>query len=101
MNVDALSALHVFSDTPTKENAGRMIAIPAIYKILQADYRSGVGYSADVVGLCCWMYRRGWEILQAVSKGAVGEPMPLLQREVNDIYGDWEKVQSHLKEEAY
>lgn len=96
MNVELLGALHSFAEKPTKENANRLITIPTIYKILQANYKSGAGYSSEVVGLCRWMYRRGWEILQAVSKGAVGEPMPLLKREVNDIYGDWEKVLSHL-----
>lgn len=92
MNVDALMALHLFVGEPNSSNAARVIHIPILYQILQATHNKSTGYAPIVVGVCQWMYKRGFEVLRNVSKGSTGEVIPLLNREVNDGYDDWEKV---------
>ncbi|KAL0572359.1 hypothetical protein V5O48_009594 [Marasmius crinis-equi] len=88
INARAILPLHEFIADPCWEKASKLIDIPALYKLLEAEYKSSGRYPADLVQASEWICGRARAILEGLSKA---EPVLIPQEELPDA-DDWKEV---------
>ncbi|KAK1221151.1 hypothetical protein PQX77_016050 [Marasmius sp. AFHP31] len=68
VNARSLSVLHDFGLHPDWQRASRLVDIPAIYNVLEAELRTNGVYSRELVDLCKWLHARTTEVLNHLTR---------------------------------
>ncbi|KAL0564892.1 hypothetical protein V5O48_017147 [Marasmius crinis-equi] len=88
INARSLQPLQEFTSRPCWETASRLINIPALYKVLEAEFKSSGRYPRDLVEASGWMCRRATAVLGGLSRE---EPVLIPEEERTDV-DDWRKT---------
>ncbi|KAL0059493.1 hypothetical protein AAF712_013758 [Marasmius tenuissimus] len=89
VNWDGLRHLYGFVQQPARETATRLVGIPALWKVLEEEWKRNGRYPSDTVGVCLWMYERAREVFSVLFRHQQGD-LPMM--EASGVGDDWRKV---------
>ncbi|KAL0057912.1 hypothetical protein AAF712_015434 [Marasmius tenuissimus] len=85
----SLPALRDFVERPGWVNATKLVDIPAVYNVLEAERKFfGEKYPADLLSVCQWLADRGTEVLTKLTALRLGE-LPI---SVSEGVHDWKST---------
>ncbi|KAL0568691.1 hypothetical protein V5O48_013297 [Marasmius crinis-equi] len=87
LNARSLPPLQEFTEHPCWAKASKLIDIPALYNLLEAEYKSSGRYPRDLLDVSGWLLCRATGVLEGLSKA---EPVPLQPEELQGE-DDWRK----------
>jgi hypothetical protein len=97
MTRSTLSQVKIFLHNPTQHTLQELLAVPALYTILELEHVREGKYALETLGVIGWMYHRGKEVMDgllglnlAPLSQLASHSMPMEQRK-SEIR-DWEKV---------
>ncbi|KAL0576227.1 hypothetical protein V5O48_005763 [Marasmius crinis-equi] len=69
-----LLRLKAFTENPRWEAASGLIEIPALYHVLEAEFKSSGGYPSDLMNVCWWLHSRASTVLEDLCRFAKDKP---------------------------
>ncbi|KAL0563841.1 hypothetical protein V5O48_018219, partial [Marasmius crinis-equi] len=88
INARSVQSLYEFTMDPCWGKASKLIDIPALYNVLEAEYKSNGQYPRDLVQVSAWICSRARMVLDGLSKA---EPVSIPQEEYL-VVEDWRKT---------
>lgn len=80
--------LERFINEPTASNASHLMSAPAIYRLLAYEIIEKGGVSAEVLGICRWLFGRASSVMERLSS----YPAPGVCEQGSLLEEDWRKV---------
>ncbi|KAL0066253.1 hypothetical protein AAF712_006684 [Marasmius tenuissimus] len=86
VNWESWGLLRAFVENPIRDTATRLVGIPALWKVLEEEWKRNRQYPSDTVGVCSWMSDRVKEVFSILFRHQQESLPPMGSNSVED---DW------------
>ncbi|KAJ8074935.1 hypothetical protein PM082_019262 [Marasmius tenuissimus] len=93
VNWESWGLLRAFVENPIRDTATRLVGIPALWKVLEEEWKRNRQYPSDTVGVCSWMSDRVKEVFSILFRHQQESLPPMGSNSVED---DWREVGEHM-----